>query len=355
MIHNIETKGNKMNENTVEAEIIEENQIVLSEIKYPVSANDLESLLIEYQEVPDIDPDAEDEIVGEQYQFVLKGHKAFVKARTGIEKTRKSLKQPALEYGKKVDDIAKEFQSMIKTKENYLFVQRKRVEDNEARKQREVEEIEELRIDTIKSKMTELQMLPLKFTYSNSNDIQDALNDMEYPTIDVFDEFLEAVINIYNLSSTQLKQMFDDKILIENAQKIKDEADAKVREDKAREDKKLQDEKEELAKQHAVFQKQKDDFAQQQRLQQEDIDRQKAEQKADELLRRQEDEAKANLKIIEDFKYPNEMYIVVSPDMFDGTPKALAYESQSITLEEAKEFQKRVNKNSKIYKAVEVI
>ena len=98
-------------QNTIEAEIVEDRkEIVLVEIKYPVNTTDLESLLKEYTVIPDINPDADEDLVGEQYQFVLKGHKAFVKARTGIEKTRKQLKQPALDYGKTVDNIAKEFQ-----------------------------------------------------------------------------------------------------------------------------------------------------------------------------------------------------------------------------------------------------
>jgi len=137
----------------IEAEIIEDTQIVLSEIKYPINTADLEALLKEYSDIPVINPDADEELVGKQYQFVLKGHKAFVKTRTSIEKTRKTLKQPALDYGKSVDGIAKEFQSMIITTEHKLQTQRKLVEDNEARKQADAEAKEEARTDLIKLKL----------------------------------------------------------------------------------------------------------------------------------------------------------------------------------------------------------
>ena len=49
-------------DNSVEAEIVEETQIVLSEIKYPVSTTDLEALLSEYSDIPSINPDADDDI-----------------------------------------------------------------------------------------------------------------------------------------------------------------------------------------------------------------------------------------------------------------------------------------------------
>jgi hypothetical protein len=210
----------------LEAEIV--NEIVLSEIKYLVSTTDLKALLEEYSDIPTINPDADEDLVGKQYQFVLKGHKAFVKARTGIEKTRKTLKQPALEYGEKVDEIAKEFQSLIKTTEIQLFTQRKLVENNEDRKQREAEEAEELRIDTIKHKMKAFEMLPLVWINNTSDEILAMLNDSINPTEEIFEEFFNEAVTVFTNSHAQLIKMYDDKILVENAQKIQDERDAET-------------------------------------------------------------------------------------------------------------------------------
>ena len=272
----------------IEAEIVEETQaVVLSEIKYPVSQIDLNTLLEEYKEIPTIDPDGDIDLVGEQYRFVERGHKAFVRARTSIEKTRKLLKQPALDYGKKVDDIAKEFQATILSTEVKLQIQRKIVEDNEARKQREAEELEEARIDNIKRVINALKNAPMECINKSAIVIREAMNLMEYPTIKTLEEYLEEAVNIYNLSQTQMKQMHDNQLLVENAQQLTDERDEENRKLKAIEDKKQQAERDLFAQQQAEFQKQKYDFARQRREQQEEIDLQNANIEADRMLREQ--------------------------------------------------------------------
>jgi len=280
-----------MNENTVEVEIVEENkEVVLSEIKYPVSQVDLNNLLLDYKDIPDINPDADDVIVSEQYQFVLKGHKAFVKARTGIEKTRKQLKQPALDYGKRVDGIAKEFQSLIKSTEDKLFLQRKTVEDNEARKQREAEEAEDARVNNINSAINSLKQLPMECINKSSEAISDVLKSIEAPNKEFYSEFYDEALEVFGASSSQVRQMLENQYLVENAEKIQAEKDAEAKRIQDEEDAKHRAEKDALAKQQAEFQKQKDDFERQQREQQEIINRQKAEIEADELAKQQEAE-----------------------------------------------------------------
>ena len=280
--------------NTVEAEIVEDNQaVVLSEIKYPVSQTDLKKLLEDYKEIPDINPDADDETVGEQYQFVLKGHKAFVKARTGIEKTRKQLKQPALDYGKQVDGIAKEFQSMIIQTENKLQIQRKIVEDNEARKQREAEEAEEARIDGIKIKIKDFENYPLRFINSSSYQINMFLSDdLVAPTADIFEEFYDEAVEIFAKCSSQLIQMRDNKVLVEDAEKLQAEAKQKADAEEAERQAIREAEQKKLDEEKAEFQKQKDEFEAQQKAIQEEADRKEAERLADELQAKQEAEKK---------------------------------------------------------------
>ena len=270
-------------------EIIE--TVVLSEIKYPVSQESLTTLLDEYKDIPNIDPDADDETVAEQYQFVLKGHKAFVKARNGIEKTRKTLKAPALEYGKTVDGIAKEFQTMIKSTEEKLFIQRKIVEDNEARKQREAEEREEQRVNAIQKFLKEYEQFPLTFLNVSSEHLASFLEtELKAPTEIVFEEYLEEANAKYQVCVTTLNSMLENKKLVENAQKLQAEAEEKARLEKEESDRKLQAERDEFARQQAEFQQQKENFERQQREQQEILDRQEAEREADELQAKQEAE-----------------------------------------------------------------
>jgi len=272
----------------IEAEIIEENnEVVLSEIKYPVSQVDLNNLLLDYKDIPEINPDANDVIVSEQYQFVLKGHKAFVKARTGIEKTRKQLKQPALDYGKQVDGIAKEFQSLIKSTEDKLFLQRKTVEDNEARKQREAEEAEDARVNNINSAINSLKQLPIECINKNSEAISEVLKSIEAPGKEFYCEFYDEALEVFGASSSQIRQMLENQYLVENAEKIQTEKDAEAKRIQDEEDAKHQAEKDALAKQQAEFQKQKDDFEAQQRAIQEEANRKEAERVADELQAKQ--------------------------------------------------------------------
>ena len=273
----------------LEAEIIEENKaVVLSEIKYPVSQTDLKALLEEYKDIPEIDPDADEDLVGEQYQFVLRGHKAFVKARTGIEKTRKQLKQPALDYGKNVDGIAKEFQSMISTAETKLQIQRKIVEDNEVRKQREAEEAEEARVETIKIKISDIKNLPLCHFNSDSETLAKALESIYVPTDEEYQEFINEAREVQQITIMQLQEMRKNKVLAERAGELEAEREAEAKKLKDEQDAKLAKEREEFEAQQREFKEKQEAFERQQREQQEVIDRQKAEIEAEELRKQQE-------------------------------------------------------------------
>lgn len=276
---------------TIEVEMVEENQaVVLSEIKYPVSKIDLETLLKEYKDIPDINPDADEELVGKQYQFVLKGHKAFVKARTGIEKTRKLLKQPALDYGKQVDGIAKEFQSMIVDAETKLQIQRKKVEDNEARKQREIEEAEELRVDTIKNKILNIKNLPLNHFNSDSQTLTNALETLRTITVEEYEEFTEEASDAQEKVIQQLQQARETKVKAEQADKIEAQRLEEANKIEAQRLEAQKVEQQKLEAERAEFERQKQEFARQQREQQEAIDRQNAEREAIELQKKQEAE-----------------------------------------------------------------
>ena len=273
---------------TIEAEIIEDKEIILSAIKYPVSNTDLDALLEEYKDIPDINPDADDDLVAEQFQFVLKGHKAFVKARNQIEKTRKELKSPALEYGKSVDGIAKEFQLKIKATEDKLQYQRKLVEDNEARKQREAEEAEELRVDNIKKLISDIRSLAGIHYNSDSEALTKTLEALTVPTEEVYAEFLSDAREAQQISIMQLEEMRKSKVLAEKATELESEREAEAKKLKDEQDAKLAKEREEFESQQREFREKQEEFERQQREQQEIIDRQKAEIEAEELRKQQE-------------------------------------------------------------------
>ena len=286
----------------LEGEIVEENKaVVLSEIKYPVNTNQINALLNEYADIPDINPNNENEKeLAEQFDFVLKGHKRFVKLRGQIEKTRKALKDPSLTYGKTVDGIAKEFQAMIKDTETKLHFQRKLVEDNEARKQREAEELEETRISNIKATINRYKMLPMECIGKSTKVISEVLDLAELPTVEALEEFYDEALIIYDASMTQIRVMLDNQKTVENAQEIQAERDEERKQAQQKEDKKLQDERDLLAEQQAQFNRDKKEFDDKQKAIQEAADLEKASKEADELQEKQRLDKENQIKIDEE-------------------------------------------------------
>ena len=283
----------------VEAEIVDDEfkAPVLQDIKYPVTQDALHALVEEYKDIPNIDLNADDDIVAEQYKFVRDGQIRLAKERNRIEKTRKTIKSPAFEFGKNVDAFAKKLQAIIKDPEDKLKFQRDRVEQNEARKQREAEEAEELRVETIQKKIANMERMPLEMMPKSSLEIREILGLFDPPTETEYEEFYDKALILHSQVQTQLTQMAENKELVENAQALQAEKDAEAKRLKDEEDAKLQAEKDKLAQEKAEFQRQKDDFEAEKRAAQEETDRKEAERLADELQAKQEEEAKQQAKI----------------------------------------------------------
>jgi hypothetical protein len=274
----------------IEAEIIEEvvKAPVLKDIKYPVKTVDLDKLLEQYKEIPNIDPESDE--AGEQYQYVRKGHLAFVSARTSIEKVRKELKAPAFEYGKKVDNIAKEFQSKIAAHEQKLFAARKAVEDYEQLKQEEAERAEAERQSKIKSMIEQIKNLPLAHYNANSEKIKDVLSDLSVPDASVFEEFEDEAVAVYQTTVSQLQNAYETKVKAEQADRIEAERKAQAEKEEAERQAALKAERDAFEAQQAAFRKQQEEADRLMREQQEEINRQRAEMEAEKLMAKQAEE-----------------------------------------------------------------
>jgi len=300
-------------DNTVDAEIVEDEfkAPILRDIKYPVAENDLVALVEKYKDVPNIDLDADDEIVAAQYKIVRDGHIELSKKRNQIEKTRKAIKDPAFTFGKNVDAFAKKLQAIIADTEIKLKFQRDKVDQNEARKQREAEEAEELRVDEIKRSLNALKDTPALCINKDSETISKFLDLMEHPDREHFEEFYDEAIELYNAAISQLKQMIENQLLVENAQKIQDEANVKAKEDEAERLERQKEQQAKIDKEREDFEREKQEFADSQRAVQEEADLKQADKEADELLERQKKEAKeAEQKNIHlKAEYENEAFV----------------------------------------------
>jgi len=241
----------------LETEVIEEGTIVLKPVKALdlTEGVDLDKLMEEYAEVPEIDPEAEN--AGELYQYVLKGHKEFVKARNKIEKVRKALKAPALEFGKEVDSKAKELANKIHDKELELFKQRKLVEDNEQRKQDEAERVERERVQGIRSLMDAMQGLPYAGIGAKADTVKELIESMEIPSEDVYEEFTNEAIGYYKTVMAQLEVLFETATKAENADRIAEEEARKRAEEDAKREEEQRAEREAFEREKAEFEAEK--------------------------------------------------------------------------------------------------
>lgn len=273
---------------TEEAELI-----VLEEVKYPVTKESINELLAEYKEIPDIDLEADEEIIAEQYQMVLKGHKRFVKYRNDIEKKRKLLKEPALKYGKEVDGLAKEFTAMLSTTEEKLKKQREKVEQEEQRKQEEHARKEQQRQKDIDEGINFFKDLPVQLIGTKSDTIKDVLDNLKVPTVETFQERTEEALNVFLDTKQKLETMLDYAIRMEQADKIAEEAAAKAAEEQAAKDKAAAAEREAFEEEKRKFREEQEQANREAMARQEELNRQEAEREAEELAKKQEEEAKA--------------------------------------------------------------
>jgi len=279
----------------IEVEI--KGEIILKEILYPIDIDSLERLKEEYANIPVIDVDADDTIVAKEFDFVLKGHKRLVKFRTTIEKKRKELKAPAIEYGKSVDSIAKEMQAIIKPIEDKLFIQRRAVEENEAQKQQAVEKAEEERVDKIRGLILNIKDLVLTHYNSDSKTLTEVLESLIIPSEEVFNEFLPEAREVQQVTILKLQEMRKSKISAERADEIEAEREEEAKRVRDEEKAELQADKEKLKQEQDEFEKKKADFERSLQEQQEEKDRLEAERLAEEMQEKQEQEEKEEAKI----------------------------------------------------------
>jgi len=269
-------------------ENIEENTlIVLEEVKYPVSTNEIREFVERWKEIPELDPMSENK---EDFKLVKKAHLQAVSFRTSIEKTRKKLKAPALAYGKNVDAIAKEFQELINPKELELFAERNKVEQYEKDQELKRIEAERERVENIANAIASLKMIPLDHMGESSEVLTDIYDAIGMPSEEIFGERLDEAILTYKETLNKLETAIEQTKLAENAQALQDEAETKRKKEDSEREKVRKEEREAFEKERSDFEEKKKQQEREIQEQQEDINKQKAEVEAEELAKLQEEE-----------------------------------------------------------------
>ena len=236
----------------------ENELIVLDEISYPVNMDEIKAFNEKWAEVPALD--AAVGLKDETYKKIKAAHLEAVRFRTSIEKQRKHLKAPAIEYGKAVDRIAKELQETINPKEIELFAERNKVEQYEKEQEQKRIEAERKRVEDIANKIFELKAIPGGLIGAPLDAMLKVYEETPIPEAEAFQERLDEAVIAYKETMTKLEVMIDQAKQAEMAEQLqreKDEADRKEREARAAEEAKRA---EALRLEREAFEKEKAEF-----------------------------------------------------------------------------------------------
>jgi hypothetical protein len=119
-----------MSEETLTVQAVVEREIATLGIKAELEALNKEALEIKVLSVDD----------AQGYEAAKGKLNEVIKTRTGIDKTRKSIKDPYLQAGKDIDSAAKVLAAIIEPAEDHLKAQVKKVDDHKAEQERLKEE-----------------------------------------------------------------------------------------------------------------------------------------------------------------------------------------------------------------------
>ncbi len=238
--------------------------LVLEEVRFEVSIEDIDKSIEEYKDIIDIDPESKE--AKEIYKKAKVGKSLFVKYRIGIEATRKRIKAPALAYSKRVDALAKEITAKGKETEYRLSNIVKKADDYKQAKKREAELKELKRVEAIQAKIEALRELPLVTMGNTSDRLTEVYNSIIHPTVEEYEERYEDAIIVWKNTLEKLDKAIETTIKAETAEKVEAELrkEAKRKEDEALEikrtgDKRLRDKELELERREAEIRRKEDE------------------------------------------------------------------------------------------------
>ncbi len=219
-----------MNNEIIEAEVVG------LPVEYTVTAAVLEALKAQYSVVPDCS-------TKKGYKETKAALSVLRPIRTGLEKERKKLKADALEYGRRVDSVAKEIKETIEGIEK-PFLDAKAAEDE---KIEAAKKLDDERKAKILSKIEAIKAAPMKLP-RNAERIQQAIDNLKAINFEAFQEFTDDAIKVCG-------DVHDELTVILKEIKEADAAAAQVSEERAKleaERKAFEEEKKKFQKEHAV-------------------------------------------------------------------------------------------------------
>ena len=268
-----------------------ESLVVLEPIEYTVTVESAKALANEFSEVPDFDPSngVKDEVNAQ----IIKDSKRLNKEISSIEKVRKRIVEPALNFQRTANALAKDLKSIIEPAKIRYSEARSKIDRYEQEQEQQRIDEERERVEAITAKIEAMRLMPLDYINLPAVDIKEGLDALEEPTEEVFEDQYRYACNIYVTAKEQLSNAYDTKQLAE-AQAIENEKRNKEqREAEAKRDEELRIEREAMRAEREALDKEKAEMQAQKDAQAEAERRAKAEAEAEELALKQEQDARA--------------------------------------------------------------
>ena len=281
-------------------------------IKYDIETAVITALEAKYKDVQITD--------GKSYAVVMAGLAEYRDLRLKIEGKHKELKKDALEYGRAVDAEKNRLKTLLEPGENHLKDIRQTEDDRKAAIKAEKEAKDRERVEKIRSKISEIQMMggaglaivPLK----DLRELSNKLDKLEINT----DEYMEF--------TNEAKRVLDDTYdsvqlsIVTAIQMEKEEAERKaeaerlekIRKEQEEAQKKINEENRKIEEEKAKIEREK--YEQEVKENFEKAMKEKVEQKERERLEREEVESKERLRQ-ESLKPDKEKLIKFAEELLD--------------------------------------
>jgi len=239
-------------------------------VKYNIETAVITALAVKYADVKVVD--------GKSKEFAMAGLAEYRELRLKIDAKHKELKADALIYGRAVDAEKNRLKGLLEPGEQHLKDARQVYDDKIAAKKTEKDRIEQERIDTILSKIADIEKVPSTTVSMNSEMVASRCDF--YVGIQIteeeYQEFTEKAKQVKLATLSALDDIYNDKVIQE-----KESAERKA------EIEKIEKLRAEQAEAQAKIDKEKAAFEAEKRAEQEKQDRTEFERKAQEQAKAQ--------------------------------------------------------------------
>lgn len=228
---------------------------------FNTTKEELKRLSDMYTDLPQID-------TKDGYSFFVTGIASSKKLRVGIENIRKDKKKIALDYGRKLDEVANKIKGEIaKIEEPMQKIKKEHDAEIQAAKEK-AKRVEQERKDLILSNITDIRNLPSNYINSSPDEIQNAVEELTSRIIHgCYDEFEAPALDAKEKTLSTLREM-------ETKAEAKEKEESKLKKDREEFERiKLEAEKKRKREEEK-------DEAERERLRQEAKDKEESELKA---------------------------------------------------------------------------